>query len=259
MRTKLISFLGQCSITALLVFPLTATPVSEDRDPHKFKIHDPNRPVPPKVNPGPPGPPAPAPSDAIVLFDGKDLSKWQSGGGAPAKWNVTDDGAIQVVPGAGDIQTRETWGDAQLHIEFKTDPQSTRKGQSRSNSGVFFGNYEVQVLDNYENKTYADGLAGSLYGQYPPLVDASRPPGEWQSFDIIYIRPRFDNNGKVVSPAVFTVFHNGVLVQHAEELVGPTSHAQRAEYRPHGRLPLRLQDHRDDPIEFRNIWIRDLE
>jgi hypothetical protein len=247
---------GAVLLTAACVVSISAG--TADRDPLKHKIHDPERPAPPQVDPGPPRPPAPAPSDAIVLFDGSSFDKWQHGNGSAPKWKVVQ-GNMQVVPGAGDIETKQKFGDVQLHIEFKTDPNSPKSGQGRSNSGVFFGNYEVQVLDTFENKTYADGMAGSIYGQYPPLVNASRKAGEWQAFDIVYIRPRFDEGGKVARPARITVFHNGVLVQHAEELVGPTSHGRRTPYAPHGEVPIRLQDHNDDPIEFRNIWVRALE
>lgn len=200
----------------------------------------------------------PPPSDAIVLFDGSSLDRWHSGNRA-ARWRVVD-GAFEVVAGAGGIETRDSFGDVQLHIEWMSPSPPRGSDQDRGNSGVFLmGRYELQVLDSWENRTYADGMAGALYGQYPPLVNASRPPGEWQSYDIIFHRPRFDSAGKVVSPARFTVFHNGVLVQDNAALIGPTSHTVRPPYEAHpDRLPLSLQDH-GHPVKFRNIWVRDLE
>ena len=182
----------------------------------------------PVVTPGPAVSIAP-PSDAIVLFDGSSLAKWTHRDGAPAKWRVMD-GAFEVVKGTGTLMTRDEFGDAQLHIEWMSPKPAVGTDQDRGNSGVIFGGgrYEVQVLDSYQSVTYADGQAGALYGQYPPLVDASRPPGEWQSYDIVFRRPRFDASGKGVAPARFTVVHNGVLVQaHAEGIgacwmAGPT-------------------------------------
>ena len=225
----------------------------------KYDIHDEQRPLPPVVEPGKSGS---APSDAIVLFDGSDLNAWEHKDGVAAKWDVND-GAVTVVPKTGDLFTKQGFGDVQLHIEWSADPNSPGTGQRRSNGGVFLmQDYEVQVLDNYghKNKTYADGTAGSIYGQYPPLVNASRPAGDWQVYDIIFRRPRFDESGKVVKPATVTVLHNGVLVQDHVTIIGPTSHKSRAPYRAHpDRLPIKLQDHKDDPIRFRNIWVRDLE
>jgi len=231
-----------------------ATLTSYAREIGKWDQHSEERPAPKKVDPGDSW--SDAPSDAIVLFDGEDLSEWQHGDGSKAKWKVKGD-YMEVVPGTGSIKTKKTFGDAQLHVEWATDPEAEGHGQHLSNSGVFFGSYEVQVLDTYKNKTYADGMAGALYGQYPPLVNATRPTGEWQSFDIVYRRPRF-KDGEVVQPATFTVFHNGVLVQECEELVGPTSHGKRTPYRKHGDLPVSLQDH-GHKLRFRNIWIRELD
>lgn len=246
-------------VAALTMLAMVVSVAFSDRSPHRWRIHAQNRPQPPQVNPGEYVGPIPAPSDAIVLFDGTNLDAWQHHDGADPRWRVVD-GAMQVVPESGDIRTRETFGDVQLHIEFKTYPDSPGRGQSRSNSGVFFGPYEVQVLDNFENRTYPDGMAGSIYGQYPPLVNASRPAGQWQTFDIVWRRPHFNEDGTVERPARLTVFHNNVLVQDSEELIGPTSHANRQHYVRHDdKLPIRLQDHRDDPIHFRNIWVRELE
>ena len=225
----------------------------------KYIIHDEERPLPPVVKPGEQGA---APSDAIVLFDGSNLDAWQHQDGSSAKWQVKD-GVITVVPKTGDIFTKEGFGNVQLHIEWSADPDSPGASQRRSNGGVFLmGTYEIQVLDNHEhkNKTYADGTAGSVYGQYPPLVNASRPAGDWNVYDIIFRRPRFDQQGNVVQPATATVFHNGVLVQDHVKVLGPTSHKSRAPYKKHAdRMPIKLQDHKDDPIRFRNIWVRDLE
>ena len=213
----------------------------------------------PVVNPGPHVSIAP-PSDAIVLFDGSSLAKWAQRDGSPAKWRVAD-GMFEVVKSTGSIVTRDAFGDSQMHIEWMSPKPAVGTDQDRGNSGVIFGEgrYEVQVLDSYQSVTYADGQAGALYGQFPPLVNASRPPGEWQSYDIVFHRPRFDASGKVVSPARFTVFHNGVLVQDNAELIGPTANMRRPPYEAHpDRLPIVLQDH-GHPVRFRNVWIRDLE
>lgn len=229
------------------------------RPAERWSIHDPARPLPPVVDPGPAGPPAPAPSDAVILFDGRDLSQWEDSKGGPAGWKI-ESGAMEVVAKAGSIRTKKAFGDCQLHVEWAAPAVVTGEGQGRGNSGVFLMNtYEVQVLDSYENMTYADGMAGAIYGQYPPLVNACRKPGEWQTYDIIFHRPRFDSGGNVVSPARMTVFHNGVLIHDDVELLGPTSHKIRLPYKAHpDRLPLSLQDH-GNPVRFRNIWLRPLE
>lgn len=249
-------FLSSLIATAVLVAGLSLFG-SEGRSPLNHEIHDRDRPKPPVVDPGPAAPPTPAPSDAIVLFDGSGLEEWRAMGGSEPRWKVVE-GALRVVPWAGDIRTERAFGDIQLHVEFKTNPNSPRRDQGRSNSGVFIGPYEIQVLDSFENETYADGMVASIYGQYPPLVNAARPPGEWQTFDIVYRAPKFGDGDEVLRPARITVLHNGVLVQDNEELVGPTSHAERTPYQKHGDLPIQLQDHRDDPVEFRNIWVREL-
>lgn len=218
--------------------------------------HDRDRPQPAVVTPGPAGA---APSDAIVLFDGKDLTKWVSMDGSPTKW-VKRDGYMECVRGSGYVRTLQCFGDCQLHIEWATPVPAQGEGQGRGNSGVFFGldRYEVQVLDSYGNKTYADGSAGAVYGQYPPLVNVSRPPGEWQTYEIVYTAPRFDSDGKVLSLARLTVFHNGVLIQNNVQLTGPTSWLERAPYRLHAeKQPISLQDH-GNPVRFRNIWLREL-
>jgi hypothetical protein len=226
-----------------------------------WDVHDENRPMAPVVQPGTPstqetvGTP---PSDAIVLFDGKDLSQWQSMSGGEAAWKV-ENGYMEVVPGAGGIRTKESFGDVQLHVEWRTPPVSDKQSQARNNSGVFLmGRYEVQVLDTYNNKTYADGQAGAIYGQYPPLVNPLRPPGEWQVYDIIFRAPRFDEDGGLVEPARMTILLNGVLIQDNRILTGPTGHRERPPYTAHpDALPISLQDH-GDPVRFRNIWVRRL-
>ncbi len=200
------------------------------------------------------------PRDADVLFDGTSLDRFMMSDGSAAKWRVVD-GAFEVVPGTGTLVSRETFGDVQLHIEWMTPNPPRGRDQDRGNSGVFFGGgrYEVQVLDSYGNSTYADGQAAALYGQYPPLVNASRAPGEWQSYDITYRRPRFAKTGAVLSPAMLTVVHNGVLVHDRRALIGPTADGSRPPYEKHeDRLPLMLQDH-EHPVRFRTVWLRHLE
>jgi hypothetical protein len=218
----------------------------------KWKVHDIDRPQPPVVAPGA-AVSAPPPSDAVVLFDGRDLSKWRSGDG-DARWKV-EQGWMEV-NGTGDVETREEFGDCQLHLEWASPAKVESASQGRGNSGVFLmGRYEVQILDSFENRTYADGGAAALYGQFPPDVNASRGPGEWQSYDIFFRAPRFDGD-RLVSPAVVTVVHNGVTVHHAREFLGATRHKQVATYAPHPPAgPLRLQDH-GNPVRFRNVWIR---
>ena len=223
--------------------------------------HSMDRPQPRVVDPGPYRAPSPPPSDAIVLFDGRSLDAWTNAADAtkPARWKVVD-GAMEVVAGAGSIATKQAFGDVQLHIEFRSPTPPKGESQERGNSGVFLmGRYEVQVLDSYHNVTYADGHAAAIYGQYPPLVNASRPPGEWQTYDIVFHRPHFDAAGKVTAPARMTTLHNGILVQDNAILSGPTANKQRPPYSKHAdALPLALQDH-GDPVRFRNIWVRKLE
>ena len=224
-----------------------------------WAIHDTTRPQPAVVDPGPSTPSSRAPSDAIVLFDGRDGSEWRTRDGSPVRWKI-ENGYMEVVGGTGGISTVRAFGDCQLHIEWAAASPPAGKGQGRANSGVFLmGQYEVQVLDSYRNATYPDGQAGAIYGQYPPLVNASRPPGEWQTYDIVFRRPRFNERGELVQPARITVMHNGVLIHDAVTLTGPTSHRRRPPYAVHpNRLPIGLQDH-DSPVRFRNIWVRDLE
>ncbi|MGH9326508.1 MAG: 3-keto-disaccharide hydrolase [Terriglobia bacterium] len=228
----------------------------------KWPLHDRNRPAPRVITPGEcstqnhAGAP---PSDAFVLFNGKDLSNWKAVRGGPARWRLGE-GYFQVVPGTGDIETDQTFHDFQLHVEWATPTPPHGEDQGRGNSGVFLqGLYEVQVLDSFHSKTYPDGEAGAIYGEYPPLVNACRPPSQWQTYDIVFHAPRFLPNGDLYRPARVTVFQNGVLVQDNVALTGPTEYKVRPPYQP-GVVtgPLRLQDHHN-LVRYRNIWIRELK
>jgi hypothetical protein len=224
----------------------------------KWRVHDGTRPQPTVVTPGPAAAtPLAAPSDAVVLFDGKDLSKWRDAKGQAARWTV-ENGAFTVTPKTGDIRTADLFGDMQFHIEFATPEKVVGDSQGRGNSGIFLmDRYEIQVLDSYQNPTYPDGQAGAVYGQTPPLVNASRPPGQWQTYDITFTAPRFKGS-EVASPARVTIFHNGVLIQNNTTLIGSTAHQQVGKYEPHpDAAPIRLQDH-GNPVRFRNIWVRKL-
>ena len=241
---------------------LSAVTFSFSQGEMKWKIHDPDRPLPPVITPGTASTEdkaGTAPSDAVVLFDGKDLSHWVDKDGKPAKWKVQN-GYMEVVPGTGNISSRDSFGDCQLHVEFAEPSPAHGESQERGNSGVFLmGLYEIQVLDSYENKTYADGQAAAVYGQYPPLVNASRPPAKWQTYDIIFHGARFAAGGKLLRPARVTVLHNGVLVQDNVEMTGPTAHGERPPYKAGpDKLPLGLQDH-EMLVRYRNIWIRELK
>ncbi|MHA6247452.1 3-keto-disaccharide hydrolase [Pontibacter sp. CAU 1760] len=197
-----------------------------------------------------------APADAIVLFGGKDLSQWKAkDGSGEAKWKVTDN---HFVVGKGDISTKKEFGDFQLHLEWSAPDEVKGTSQGRGNSGVFLQDrYEVQVLDNYNNRTYSNGQAGSIYKQHRPLVNAMRKPTEWNTYDIIYTAPRFKEDGSLFTPARVTVLHNGVLVQNNVELKGPTEYIGLPQYTPHGKAPISLQDH-GNPVQYRNIWVREL-
>ncbi len=191
------------------------------------------------------------PSDAVILFDGVDTNAWNNA----ETWSVTDG---FLIVGKGMISTKEAFGDCQLHVEWSSPLPAEGTGQGRGNSGVFFGPYEIQVLDSYENATYYDGQAAAIYKQTPPLVNVMRKPGEWNSYDIIWNTPRFDAEGKLTEPATVTVLHNGVLVQNNFKLLGDTPFNRPPQYKPHPpELPIRLQDHRN-PVRFRNIWIREI-
>jgi hypothetical protein len=232
------------------------------------KVHETDvtkQPLPPVVTPGEPAGFFAPPSDAVVLFDGSEKSfneNWTDTKGNPSQWKVVD-GALESVKRAGYIQTKGNFGSCQLHIEWASPSKVEGDGQGRGNSGVFLmGQYEVQVLDSFENQTYADGQASALYGRGKPLANACRKPGEWQSYDIIFHRPLFDEQGKLVRRATFTVLHNGVLVQDHVILSGGTGwmgpHAA-SEYKAHpDKLPISLQDH-GNPVRFRNVWVRELK
>jgi hypothetical protein len=224
----------------------------------RWRQHDIHRPKPPVVEPADGSIAVKPPKDAVVLFDGANLDAWQTPGGGPAKWKIVD-GALQVGVGTGPIETKARFGDIQLHVEWAAPSPPEGRGQNRGNSGIFLmGQFEIQVLDSYRADTYADGQAGAIYGEYPPLFNAARPPGEWQTYDIAFRRPRFDSSGKLLEPARITLFHNGILVQNNEEPFGPTSWLRWLPYTDQGdRGPLSLQDH-DHPVRFRNIWLRNL-
>lgn len=198
------------------------------------------------------------PSDAIVLFDGKNTDNFLAKDGGAVKWKL-ESGIMTVVPDAGEIHTKQSFGDCQLHIEWRTPAEVKGESQGRGNSGIFFmGRYELQVLDSYNNRTYSNGQAGSIYKQLPPLVNASRGPGEWQTYDVIFTAPHFNEDGSVKSQARITVFHNGVLVQNDKALWGGTQYIGIATYEKHGdKEPLVLQEHHN-PVSYRNIWIRPL-
>jgi hypothetical protein len=228
----------------------------------KYVEHDRNHPLPSVITPGEcstqdkAGAP---PSDAIVLFNGKDLSNWEAvEGGGPAKWEV-EDGYFQTVPKTGDIQTQQKFGDMQLHVEWSTPNPPHGEDQDRGNSGVFLqGLYEIQVLDSFHSVTYADGQAAAVYGQYPPQVNACRAPGQWQTYDIIFHGPRFSDEGTLLRRARVTVIQNGVLAQDNVAIMGPTGHHIRPQYAPTPeKMPLRLQDH-NHPVRYRNLWIREI-
>ena len=229
--------------------------------PYNLKaMYDENQPQPPMVTPGVASTPdrvGKAPTDAIILFDGKDLSQWVDRRGNTPKWKV-ENGYMETVRGTGQITTKQAFGSCQLHVEWATPTEVVGEGQGRGNSGVFLMNhYEIQVLDSYNNKTYPAGSAAAVYAQSPPMVNVSRAPGVWQTYDIVFHRPIF-KDGKVVKPATITVFHNGILVQDNYEIMGPTDFKKVPEYREHpDKLSIGLQDHRN-PVRFRNIWIREL-
>lgn len=238
---------------------LTAANFSKSFGDEAWRQHDRQRPKPPVVQPGGGSPTLSPPSDAVVLFDGKNLDQWQMSDGKEPAWRVQD-GAMFPVPDVGPIQTRESFGDVQLHLEWQAPTPPNGSGQGRGNSGVYLmTKYEVQVLDSFENETYADGQAAAIYGQTPPLVNACRQPGEWQSYDIVFRAPRFTPSGGLLRPATLTVFHNGILVQDHFPLTGRTSWLHTLPYTRHAsELPISLQDH-GNPVRYRNIWVRRLD
>lgn len=249
---------------ALSVLSALAAGVGYDDTPQipgqKWKVHDKTRPNPPIVTPAATfSHNAPAPSDATVLFNGTDLSAWKSAGKTEApKWKV-ENGYFEVVKGGGDIETKEQFGDFQLHIEWAAPKEIRGESQGRGNSGIFMhGRHEVQVLDVYNNKTYADGQAGGLYGMWPPLQNAMKPPGEFNSYDIIFEAAKWDTAGNLTRQAAVTVIQNGIVLHHKQNFNGPTGHRNVPANTPYnGRGGIRLQDH-GDSVRFRNIWIRPL-
>jgi hypothetical protein len=251
-------------LTALLAGSSLVTFAQQNAKPEDTEIWSP---VPAVVTPG--KTPGDAPSDAIILFDGKNLDEWVATNDTTSshKWKV-DDKIITVDKTAGDIQTKRRFMDFQLHIEYRIPSNITGSGQARGNSGIFLaalpwgaGGYELQVLDNYNNKTYVNGQVGSLYKQAIPLANACRKPGEWQTYDVIWTAPRFNEDGSLKSAAHATVLHNGVLVQNNTSLIGDTPYIGKPEYHKHGASPIKLQAHGDksEPISYRNIWVRELE
>lgn len=227
----------------------------------KWRVHDDNRPRPKVVTAGKKA--GEAPSDALVLFDGSDLSQWKKQDGSDGEW-IVKDGYMEVPAKksgkGGYLFTKKEFGDIQLHIEWRTPAEAISNSQGRGNSGILLmGQYEVQVLDSYDNKTYADGQASSLYGWKPPLVNASRKSGEWQTYDIIFEAPKFDDAGKVLKKAYVTIIHNGVLTQHRQAYLGSTGHKSVAKYRKHpAKMSFKLQDH-GNPMRYRNVWVRELD
>ncbi len=246
------SILMKSAVCLAVVALVLAVSVYAAKD--KYDVHDGTRPRPPVITPA--AQLGQSPSDAIILFDGNDLSQWRRDKGE-AKWKLEND--YMEVNKTGSIRTKKPFGNCQLHIEWATPKVIKGSSQGRGNSGVFFmGIYELQILDSYNNKTYADGQAASIYSQYPPLVNACRAPGQWQSFDVSFVRPIFDGAGKCIRPARITVLHNGVVVHNNVEIKGRTEHKKKAKYRPHrDKGPISLQDH-GNPMQFRNIWIREL-
>ena len=242
--------------TAALAF-VGASCFGQERDKRTPESTEVWEPQPKIVTPG--ATPSAPPSDAVVLFDGSNLDQWTSVSGDPAKWTL-ENGAVTVAPKTGDIRTKAEFGDIQLHIEWRspavTDPSIVSQG--RGNSGIFLQErYEVQVLDNYQNKTYINGQAASIYKQHIPLANACKQPGEWQVYDIIYTAPRFNKDGRAIIPAYVTVIHNGVLVLNHVALLGATEYIGFPLYKEHGKAPLRLQDH-GNLVSYRNIWVREL-
>jgi Domain of Unknown Function (DUF1080) len=251
-----------CSLTLMVASGAYSQETSEAAKPADTEQWEP---VPLKVAPGENG--GAAPSDAIVLFDGKNLDQWvMAGDHSPAKWRV-ERGTMVVDKAFGNIETKRLFKNYQLHLEYKIPANVTGEGQARGNSGLFLAStgpadqgYELQILDSWENKTYVNGQAASIYKQNPPLVNASRKPGQWQSYDVVWTAPVFRADGTLETPAYVTAFHNGVLVQNHFSLVGETLYIGKPVYRKYDRAAIKLQSHHDPspPISFRNIWVRDL-
>jgi hypothetical protein len=250
-------------ITTLILTSMKAGIAQEITDPKATEVWEPEPKV---VIPG--NSPFERPSDAIILFDGKDLNEWVSTKDVktPAQWTVSE-GVFTVKKGTGNIQTKRSFTDYQLHLEWRIPEIISGEGQARGNSGLFLAatgpgdeGYEIQILDSYKNRTYSNGQAGAIYKQHIPLANAMRKPGEWQTYDIIWTSPRFNEDGTLKSPARVTAIHNGVLVQNNVEVKGVTVYIGKPYYKKHGPAPIKLQDHGDpsEPISFRNIWIREL-
>lgn len=251
------TFLLTAALSSLAAFSL-----AQSKDPKATEVWTP---VPASVSAA--SAPTGAPSDAIILFDGRNLDEWVTvKDGSPAKWTVTGN-MFTVKKGTGNIQTKRSFGNYQLHIEWMIPANISGEGQARGNSGLFLastgtgdGGYELQILDSYNNATYSNGQAGSIYKQFIPLVNASRKPGEWQTYDVAWVAPVFNGDGTLRSPARVTVLHNGILIQNNIELKGETVYIGPPFYKKHGPAPIKLQDHGDpsEPISFRNIWVREL-
>lgn len=244
---------GKNGVIVMTSKPASSIPVRESLDPRVTEVWEIKAPV---ITPGKNS--GDAPSDAIVLFDGKDLSKWSNRAGESPSWELKD-GVVTVVKGTGEMKTKQEFGDIQLHIEWRSPATVEGEGQNRGNSGIFFhGLYELQVLDSYENTTYSNGQAGSIYKQHVPLVNANRKPGEWQTYDVVFTAPRFsETSARIISPAYITVIHNGVLIQNHVALAGGTQYKGLPVYKTHGKGPISLQDH-GTPVSYRNIWVREL-
>jgi len=251
MKMRRFATMGLLFVGMLLVL----TPAGAQTPPGDPKLTEVWEPVPPIVTPGVGTAP---PSDAVVLFDGKSLSEWESAKGGAPEWALADS-AMTVVKGKGSLRTKRGFGDCQLHVEWRTPAVVVGESQGRGNSGIFLqGRYELQVLDSFENRTYSNGQAGSIYKQHIPLVNVCRKPGEWQTYDVVYRAPRFTADGTVQKPGTVTAFQNGVLVLDHVELQGSTAYIGKPKYEKHGdKEPLELQDH-GNPVSYRNIWIREL-
>lgn len=257
-------YAGLVLLSGALLAQQAPAPVGYDDTPMqpngRWRVHDANRPQPTMVKPGDAinASPVAAPQDATVLVGSRaDLSAWQMMDGSPVTWSMND-GVLQT--GKGLIRTKAEFTDFQLHVEFATPKEVKGDSQGRGNSGVFLlGKFEIQVLDSYQNRTYPDGQASAMYGQFPPAVNASRPPGEWQAYDIVFTAPRFSTGGTLDKPAVVTVLHNGVVVHNATPFWGPTTHKKIDPYTPEtAKGPIGLQDH-GNPVRYRNIWVRPLK
>jgi hypothetical protein len=259
--TLLLTVLKSGQMRIRYVFPLALAALAATVPTIKWKTGDRSRPLPAMVTPGEPSTQehaGTAPSDAIQLFNGKDLSAWQQRSGKPVAWQLGD-GYFEVAPGSGDVVTKQPFGDCQLHVEWATPKQPKGTDQEPGNSGVYLQSlYEIQVLESNRNKTYADGQAGAIYCQYPPLVNPARPPGEWQTYDIVFHAARFATDATLLKPAGITLLFNGVLAQDHVSPTGPTDYMKRPPYKMGpAKLPLLLQDH-GQPVRYRNIWIREL-